>query len=95
MNIQANQVRVGDYVHGIGTVKSIRTFCEERSVHGRTRTHEESGYISSVMNEVDACYSSVPGHVVIEATLGSRSFLASDPVDVMRISARKVKSEAA
>jgi hypothetical protein len=95
MRINAADVREGDYIQGLGTVENVRRFHEERSVHGRTRSSADEDYTRMISQELDSCYSQSPGHVSVEATLGSRSYLPNDSVDVVRITGLKSKSEAA
>lgn len=95
MRINASDVREGDYINGLGTVKGVRRFYEDRSVQGRTRSSAEEDYLRAISKELDSCYSKSLGHLTLEATLGERSYLPNDSVDVVRLTGLKIKSEAA
>lgn len=95
MRINAADVREGDYIHGIGTVTRVRRFQEERSVQGRTSSRADEDYMRMISHELESCYKQSVGSVRLEATLGSRSCLCNDPVEVVRIGKARSKSEAA
>lgn len=95
MRINASDVRVGDYINGLGTVREIRRFQEERSVRGSTSSRADDDYMRTISQELEVCYKQSVGKVQFEATLGSRSCLCNDPVEVVRIGNAKAKSEAA
>jgi hypothetical protein len=95
VNIPAIQIAVGDFVPEVGIVKNVRLFQGQKSVLGKTRASEEKDYVSQIASELDACYSHDVCNVVLEGTMGTRSFLPNDSVKVFRVELKKAKSEAA
>lgn len=95
MNIPACQVVVGDFLPGFGVVKSVRVFQGAKSVLGKTTTPEKEDYASQISSELGACYSNDESRIVLEMTMGSRSCLRTDSVEVIRFTSMKIKSEAA
>lgn len=95
MKIPATDVRVGDYIQGLGTVENVRFFLSEESVTGSVRNEDSESYARQISQELEACYKPKVSKITFETEQGARTYYPEDSVEVMRISARSDKSEAA
>jgi hypothetical protein len=96
MEICACDIRVGDYIHGVGVVTNVRDFCSEIA-SGRVpvKVSDSDNYEVRVKAEMQRNYDKVCDRVVVSFSGGERTFFNDTRVNVMRFGKQQEVKEAA
>jgi len=80
--VTADSICVGDYIHGLGRVHNVRSFCSIKASNKSGDVDRSEPYWRHVSAELNACYDLVADRVVVEADFGTRCFFNETLVDV-------------
>lgn len=95
MEVCACDIRVGDYIHGIGVVTEIRFFhTEVASGRVPVSVADTANYEQRVQAEMNRNYEKVCDRVVVNFGGMERTFFNDAKVNVMRLKKEEVKEAA-